>query len=52
MSKIFGSAKFKSPVSQKLTNPLVNGDKVKRLKKQHTEILKKQVGMDKPRSPF
>ena len=45
MPKIFGNAK------PKLTNPLSNGEKVKRAKKQHAEILRRDMGMREPRSP-
>lgn len=36
---------------EKLTNPLKNGEKIKRLKKQHTETLAKS-GLHPPRSPL
>jgi len=36
---------------EKLTNPLKNGEKVKRLRKQHTETLAKS-GLREPRNPM
>lgn len=44
--------KFRSPHSYSgIQNPLTNGEKVKRLKKQHTENLR-AAGIRPPRSPL
>jgi len=40
-----------SPAKNKLTDPLKNGEKVKRLKSQHTEALAK-TGLKPPKSPL
>lgn len=40
-----------SPVTSKVSNPLKNGEKVKKLKKQHTETLAK-TGLRPPKSPL